>query len=287
MTPIDKPDQTPTATPRPVTRRRLRGIHISARPGQQRRHRPAAQAGTGTGQDASSSSVPKLPDLNDSKELNMSKQLTRQQGDTSAPKRQTEVPPPPHGSAITPRRFRFAGSPWWRWTRRAVAVLTVLLMIGGWLIGQASTFVFYGPFVVVVVTGVQRIVARARGQLVPRFMADPFDRENRPYLVQFVLRTALAALVVPSTVLAIPHFAISDTEYALTLGLVAVSALIFALLQLVPARSVSKSLNVVAAIAASFLAFQAGADPLPVRPGRCRHHRRAVPGRRVDRGQRG
>ncbi|MDH3306410.1 MAG: M23 family metallopeptidase [Acidimicrobiia bacterium] len=129
-------------------------------------------------------------------------------------------------------------------------------MIGGWLIGLAPTFVFYGPIVVLVATGLQRLVAHARGQLVPRFMADPFGQENRPYLVQLVLRTALAALVVPSAVLAIPRFAISDTEFVLTLGLVAVPALIFGLMQVVPARSASTSLNLVAAIATAFLAFQ-------------------------------
>ena len=183
-------------------------------------------------------------------------QPTRQQGGTSTPTRQAEVQPPPPASTIAARRLPFAGSRWWCWARRAFAGLLVLLMIGGWLIGQTPTLVLYGPVVVLIATGVQRIVGHARSRLVPRFGAEPFVPENRPYLVQFVLRAGLAALVVPSAVLAIPRFAISDTGYVLTLGLVAIPAMIFALVQLVPARPVSRSLNVVAAVAAAFLAFQ-------------------------------
>ena len=55
MTKTEEPDQTPTAPPRPVIQRRLGGVHIGARPGQRRRHRPTTtHAGAGTGPGAAS-----------------------------------------------------------------------------------------------------------------------------------------------------------------------------------------------------------------------------------------
>ncbi|MDH3302956.1 MAG: peptidoglycan DD-metalloendopeptidase family protein [Acidimicrobiia bacterium] len=207
----------------------------------------------------------------------MTTQFTKQPGDTTeienggvensgvenggfgtTPRAETVSPSaaaPSTPSTEVPRRPRITGSPWWRWGRGVFAALLLLVMVGQWLVGGASQLLMFSPVIVLVATVVQRVVAKIQGQLVG-FAPDPFDRANRPYVVQFVIRGVLAALVAVAIPITVPRFALTDTEYVGLLALAIVPALLFAALQLIPARTVSRALNLVAIVAAAFLAFQ-------------------------------
>lgn len=133
----------------------------------------------------------------------------------------------------------------------------VLVAVLFWLPGQAVLLLLLTPVAVVVATIAQRVLAIFQRRLVTRFVTNPFDVENRPYLAQFVLRAVLAGLVVTTAMMAIPRFNVTDSEYFEMVALLSAGpALIFAVLQLIPSRLVSRSLNLVAVIVVAFLSFQ-------------------------------
>ncbi|MDH5551417.1 MAG: M23 family metallopeptidase [Gemmatimonadota bacterium] len=122
--------------------------------------------------------------------------------------------------------------------------------------GLTFQMLLYVPLGVVVGSLLQRVPAGIRRRLVVRFVTSPLDAESRPYLAQFVLRALLAGLVVASGSLAILRIGLGDAEIRTQWVLVAGSALVFVLLQLIPSRSVSRALNVVVLVVAAFLSFQ-------------------------------
>lgn len=147
-------------------------------------------------------------------------------------------------------------SKWWPWVRRAFALLMIVVALYAWMTGLAATILLFGPAVVVVATVLQRVVARFQGRLVTTFVADPFNETHRSYLAQFTLRASLTALVIAGAVYMIPRYVITDNEYRAWFWLIAGPALIFAVLQLLPTRPVSRSLNAVVAVLVAFLGFQ-------------------------------
>lgn len=189
----------------------------------------------------------------------MRRQLTKKPGtDPGIPSRvEVEIPPPTSGARRSPGRFRFDESRWWKWARRTLAGLMVFAAVLFWLPGQATLLLLLAPVAVVVATIAQRVLAIFQRRLVVRFVTNLFDVENRPYLVQFVLRAVLAGLVVATGMMAMPRFGITDSEYFVIIALLfAGPALIFAALQLIPSRPASRSLNLVAIIVVAFLSFQ-------------------------------
>lgn len=193
----------------------------------------------------------------------MPTQFATHQGDTTididtsgfeaAPRAETASSSTP--SSEVRRRPRITGSRWWRWGRGVFASLLLIFLVFQWLTGGAPILLMFGPIVVLVATVVQRVLAKIQGQLVG-FASDPFDPANRAYVVQFAIRGVLAGLAVAAIPVAVPGFYYSSTEYIGVLALAIVPTLLFAGLQLIPARTVSKALNLVAIVVAAFLAFQ-------------------------------
>ena len=176
-----------------------------------------------------------------------------------SPRAVTRPPSPATAEPIAPSTTEPALSrpdepAWWRWTRRVFAALLLLVMVGAWLDGLAVILVLYGPIVVLGATVAQRISAKIRGRLVTGFHRDMFAPANRPYLVQMHIRGPLAVLVTLSASVALARQ--PGSEYFVNLALVAIPAFLFAQLQAIPARPVSRSLNAVALVAVAFLAFQ-------------------------------
>jgi len=177
----------------------------------------------------------------------MTNQLTEQMTE------QVVAPGPQESSG----RLRFDRSGWWRWSRRALAVVMVLMAFVGWALSFTFPMLLVAPLVVAVASLAQRALAAVQGRLETAFISDPFAPDNTRYLAQFGLRAGLAGLTVGVALLAIP-----DIELAGMPGqrgqwmIIAVPLLVFVALQLVPSRPVSRSLNLVAGVVVVFLAFQ-------------------------------
>ena len=188
----------------------------------------------------------------------MSDQLTREQRDRGVRSGvKAEAPPTTSDSKSVPGRFRFDQSRWWQWARRALAGLMVLVAVASWLTAQTYALLLVVPIGVVLATLLQRLLAWIQGRLNVRFVTRPLDVENRRYLAQFALRALLAGLAVASARLAIPRIeAAGLPAYRTQMLLVAGPLLVFVLLQLIPSRPVSRSLNLAAVIVVAFLSFQ-------------------------------
>ena len=113
------------------------------------------------------------------------------------------------------------------------------------------------PLAAVVVSGLQRVLAAVQGRLHTGFVKKPFDPENYSYLLQLALRAVLAVLVVGGASLAILRVEVAGVPGPQQQWIVvAVPVVVFVLLQLIPSRPVSRSLNLVAVIVVVFLGFQ-------------------------------
>ncbi|MGH1503809.1 MAG: M23 family metallopeptidase [Acidimicrobiales bacterium] len=144
-----------------------------------------------------------------------------------------------------------------RWPGRALAVVLLVVAVAGWLTGQVLTLVLFAPAAIAGLTLGHRVVAGVRRRLDFGPITSPLAPGSRPHLAQFVVRAALGVLT-----LAAARHALLDIEAgglpdpSTQRLLVAAPVIAFVALQLVPSRNVSRSLNLVAVIAAGFLGFQ-------------------------------
>lgn len=162
------------------------------------------------------------------------------------------------GTQRSSGRFRFDESLWWKWARRAFAGLLVAGLVAVWLVARTYGVLLLAPLAVVVASVLQRVLAVVQGRLHTGFITKPFNPENRPYLIQFALRAVLAVMVIAGASLAILRIEVATGPPAPErqwFG-VAVPVVLFVLLQLIPSRPVSRSLNFVAVVVVVFLGFQ-------------------------------
>lgn len=133
----------------------------------------------------------------------------------------------------------------------------LLIGLAAWLAGMTPTVLIFGPIVVAFATIVHRAFAGARGQLDTGFAPRPLAPDNRARLIQLVLRTGLAVLVVVAGVLSVPRARMSFVEELTIIALFIVApAVVFALLQFLPGKRVSRSLNLPVLLAVGYLGFQ-------------------------------
>ncbi len=133
----------------------------------------------------------------------------------------------------------------------------MLALVVAWLDGLVYPILLFGPMVVTAAGFATRLVGLIRGQSYTGLLRRPLAAESRPYLMQFGLRLLLAGLVAGAGWLAIPRSGLTDSEWwAVFLVFIVSPALVFAVLQIVPKRPVSRSLNLAAALVACFLVVQ-------------------------------
>ncbi len=135
----------------------------------------------------------------------------------------------------------------------------VLLVIaaGAWLIGQTFQLLLFAPAAVAVATLAHRAVAARQGRLNTSVLTKPLHPANRAAVVQVAVRTALAILVVLAADMALLDIEAGGLPSPSTQWLLVVAPLlVFVPLQLIPTRTVSRSINTVVVVIVGFLAFQ-------------------------------
>lgn len=149
-----------------------------------------------------------------------------------------------------PRRAR-------AWPRRALAVVMSAVAVGGWLLGQTYQLLLFAPAAVVVAMLIHRVIAARRGRLNLSLISHPLASSNRAATVQLAIRAVAAALVVLAADIALLDIEAGGLPTPEMQWLLVVAPLpVFVGLQLIPTTVVSRSLNVVAVVAAAFLGFQ-------------------------------
>lgn len=158
---------------------------------------------------------------------------------------------PTTGTAVDP------DGRWRRYSRRVFAVLLLVVGTGAWLLGQTFFVFLFAPTLIVVGAVVHRIVAARQGRLATGFLADPLAPSHRRHAVQLVVRAGLGAAVVLAAQVALIDIHVGGLPSPGTQQLLIwIPVVAFVALQLIPGRTVSKSLNAVGLVALGFLGFQ-------------------------------
>ena len=133
----------------------------------------------------------------------------------------------------------------------------LVIGVGAWLIAQVYQLLLFAPAAIAVGSVVHRAIAARQGRLNTSFVSSPLAPTNRPALAQLGLRVMLAVLVVLAADIALLDIQAGGlpsptTQWLLVLG----PLFVFVPLQLLPASTVSRSLNGVVGVIVIFLAFQ-------------------------------
>lgn len=177
--------------------------------------------------------------------------------DTQIPP-QVAIPNPPHDptpSATLPSDGTSPRSR--RWPRRTLAVALLIIATGAWLTGQTYQLLLLAPAAVTVATLAHRAIAAKQGRLNTTLIKGLLDPANRPALAQLALRCTLAILVVFAADIALLDIEAGGLPSPTMQWFLVVAPLfVFVPLQLLPTKTVSRSLNVVVAVTVAFLGFQ-------------------------------
>ncbi len=177
--------------------------------------------------------------------------------DTQIPP-QVATPTPPHGPTSSATRPSDVTSPRSRrWPRRTLAVALLIIATGAWLTGQTYQLLLLAPAAVAGATLAHRAIAAKQGRLNTTLVKGLLDPANRPALAQLALRFALAILVVFAADIALLDIEAGGLPSPTMQRFLVVAPLfVFVPLQLLPTKTVSRSLNVVVAVTVAFLGFQ-------------------------------
>ena len=179
--------------------------------------------------------------------------------DTQTTQHRTTPPQPDQlvPTALTPGPAGEAATRSHRWPRRTLAVVLLVIAVGAWLIGQTFQLLLFAPAAVAVATLAHRAVAARQGRLNTSVLTRPLHPTNRAAVVQVAVRTALAILVVLAADIALLDIEAGGLPSPTTQWLLVVAPLlVFVPLQLIPTRTVSRSINTVVVVIVGFLAFQ-------------------------------
>ena len=173
----------------------------------------------------------------------------------------TDTPTPaPTGASPAPARASQTGPAERRdraWRRRLLAVALLVIAVGAWLIAQVYQLLLFAPAAIALGSVLHRSIAAKQGRLNTSLLSSPLEPANRPALAQLGLRGVLAVLVVFAADIALLDIQAGGlpsptTQWLLVLG----PLFVFVPLQLLPASTVSRSLNGVVGVIVIFLAFQ-------------------------------
>lgn len=173
----------------------------------------------------------------------------------------TDTPTPaPTGASPAPARASQTGPAERRdraWPRRLLAVALLVIAVGAWLIAQVYQLLLFAPAAIALGSVLHRGIAAKQGRLNTSLLSSPLEPANRPALAQLGLRVVLAVLVVFAADIALLDIQAGGlpsptTQWLLVLG----PLFVFVPLQLLPASTVSRSLNGVVGVIVIFLAFQ-------------------------------
>lgn len=173
----------------------------------------------------------------------------------------TDTPTPaPTGASPAPARASQTGPAERRdraWPRRLLAVALLVIAVGAWLIAQVYQLLLFAPAAIAIGSVLHRGIAAKQGRLNTSLLSSPLEPANRPALAQLGLRVVLAVLVVFAADIALLDIQAGGlpsptTQWLLVLG----PLFVFVPLQLLPASTVSRSLNGVVGVIVIFLAFQ-------------------------------
>ena len=173
----------------------------------------------------------------------------------------TDTPTPaPTGASPAPARASQTGPAERRdraWRRRLLAVALLVIAVGAWLIAQVYQLLLFAPAAIALGSVLHRSIAAKQGRLNTSLLSSPLEPANRPALAQLGLRGVLAVLVVFAADIALLDIQAGGlpsptTQWLLVLG----PLFVFVPLQLIPASTVSRSLNGVVGVIVIFLAFQ-------------------------------
>ena len=173
----------------------------------------------------------------------------------------TDTPTPaPTGASPAPARASQTGPAERRdraWRRRLLAVALLVIAVGAWLIAQVYQLLLFAPAAIALGSVLHRGIAAKQGRLNTSLLSSPLEPANRPALAQLGLRGVLAVLVVFAADIALLDIQAGGlpsptTQWLLVLG----PLFVFVPLQLLPASTVSRSLNGVVGVIVIFLAFQ-------------------------------
>jgi hypothetical protein len=141
---------------------------------------------------------------------------------------------------------------------RGMFVVTMILIgLVTDLFGQAVVLLLVSLGLTAAFTIPSRLWSVIRRELVYNFVRHPLKSENRKYLGQFLLRAATYSAAMACLLLAIPRAIMPHDEYVAALLIFGwIPAGLLLLMQLVPAKDVSRSLNLLHAFAAIFLGLQ-------------------------------
>ena len=173
----------------------------------------------------------------------------------------TDTPTPaPTGASPAPARASQTGPAERRdraWRRRLLAVALLVIAVGAWLIAQVYQLLLFAPAAIALGSVLHRGIAAKQGRLNTSLLSSPLEPANRPALAQLGLRGVLAVLVVFAADIALLDIQAGGlpsptTQWLLVLG----PLFVFVPLQLIPASTVSRSLNGVVGVIVIFLVFQ-------------------------------
>ena len=173
----------------------------------------------------------------------------------------TDTPTPaPTGASPAPARASQTGPAERRdraWPRRLLAVALLVIAVGAWLIAQVYQLLLFAPAAIALGSVLHRGIAAKQGRLNTSLLSSPLEPANRPALAQLGLRGVLAVLVVFAADIALLDIQAGGlpsptTQWLLVLG----PLFVFVPLQLLPASTVSRSLNGVVGVIVIFLALQ-------------------------------
>ena len=173
----------------------------------------------------------------------------------------TDTPTPaPTGASPAPARASQTGPAERRdraWRRRLLAVALLVIAVGAWLIAQVYQLLLFAPAAIALGSVLHRSIAAKQGRLNTSLLSSPLEPANRPALAQLGLRGVLAVLVVFAADIALLDIQAGGlpsptTQWLLVLG----PLFVFVPLQLLPASTVSRSLNGVVGVIVIFLVFQ-------------------------------
>ena len=173
----------------------------------------------------------------------------------------TDTPTPaPTGASPAPARASQTGPAERRdraWRRRLLAVALLVIAVGAWLIAQVYQLLLFAPAAIALGSVLHRSIAAKQGRLNTSLLSSPLEPANRPALAQLGLRGVLAVLVVFAADIALLDIQAGGLpsptiQWLLVLG----PLFVFVPLQLLPASTVSRSLNGVVGVIVIFLAFQ-------------------------------
>jgi hypothetical protein len=144
-----------------------------------------------------------------------------------------------------------------RLVRGAFVAMLVLVALAAWLVGQTYALLVFSLPLTAAVMLIGRLWSAVRRRIVYGFVVRPIRREYRKYAWQFLLRAATYAASVACLWMAVPRSVLSRGELLMAMLLFSwTPAGLLVLLQLFPARHVSRSVNLLHALALAFLGLQ-------------------------------